>query len=761
MMINDCFSYDLSTGVFTDGEYEVTNTIREIHHIFWPRTTDMTITFTAWGKNEPAAAFGFSIYELDELKCNDVEKSDNINTRKFGVQYEDPCGAVSDLGAQTFDEWGDKFIEYAKHTGQNIIVQPINWYSGPMFDSKTQPAALWYWLTLSNRQQYTVTSSKPDDWVSPFLDKCEAAGIDFIGGMTLLRLGNLLKNMNVDLDAIIDGHDTYNNMRFDNKVQASTNDWTLIYNALNLEKMIKEGKKIRSNENFEYVYGEKVDNFGAAPMFNPLHPEVQRQLIEYFEEISEKYGNKKAFKGVSINIWHATLVWYSSLSVGYDDYTIDLFAKETGIKIPCEEKDPERFCKRYEYLTRRNRNLWISWRCKKIHELILKLRDALRKCNPALNLYLCAWNEPVRRKMFGVFTESSQYPAFTCEDDFLKEGGIDLSLFAEDEGICLSVEQNQHRDRGWNTDGSDLPEEQRHFFHDLSYMDDSWRKVLMKTKSNGAFVMDSWEEGWGKHIFSPFNESNPDIDEALKKFKFGNITFHGETLKLEEDGFWFDSQRQITSCFPTGRNFLEPFAHAIAELDPLYLLRGGLYLNKSYAREMREYTSVFTKLPAIKFDLVNGNNDPVVVRELNIDDKFYFYAVNREPYEVIVKVKLENITKVNSLRTCESISADNGILQFKILPFSIDAFILDGNNRVTEYLVDIPQTETEEITRLYKKQLEVFDWLEKSDYNIAGADIIRNQLNIAYEGQKISKVRHILKSYVSSKARELFNNKRA
>ena len=40
----------------------------------------------------------------------------------------------------------------------------------------------------------------------------------------------------------------------------------------------------------------------------------------------------------------------------------------------------------------------------------------------------------------------------------------------------------------------------------------------------------------------------------------------------------------------------------------------------------------------------------------------------------------------------------------------------------------------------------LIDWLEKSDYNIVGADIIRNQLNIAYEGQKISKVRHILKS---------------
>ena len=656
MMINDGFSYDLSTGVFTDGEYKATNTVREIHNIFFPRTTDMTLTFMAWGKNEPAAVFGFAVYELEELKEYHIEKTNVKETRKLGVQYEDPCGAVSDLGAQCFEEWSDKFIEYAKHVGQNIVVYPINWYAGPLFNSKKQPGGLLYWLSLPDRDQYFIASSKPDDWITPFLDKCEAAGIDFIGGMTLLRLGNLMKNMNIDLESIVNGADTYNNMRYDNKVQTSCNDWTTSYNALNYEKMIAEGRTRFDTKGFEYIYGEKKDEFGGAPIFNPLHPEVERQLVEYFEEISEKYGHKKAFKGVSINIWHATMIWFSSLQVGYDDYTVNLFTKETGIKIPCEPTDPDRFRKRYEYLTRRNRRLWISWRCKKIHDLIIKLRNALRRHNESLCLYLCAWNETVRLKMFGPFNESSQYPVFLSEDEFLREGGIDLSLFAEDEEICISVEQNQHRDScGWSTHGINRPEEEKHFFHDLAYMDDSWTKVMKELPKSGAFTMDSWSEGWGNHLYMPFNEHKPNIDKALEKFKFKNITFYQENCKLEDDGFWFDSQRQITSCFPTGRNYLEPFAHAVAEFDPLYLLRGGLYLDCSHAKEMQEYASVYTNLPAVKFDTVKGNGAQVVVREKNFSGKSYVYAVNREPYSVLVNVELENIGVVPNLLSMKTI----------------------------------------------------------------------------------------------------------
>ena len=479
MMINDCLGYDTSTGIFTNEEYKASNTVREIHRIFYPRTTDMTLVFMSWGKNEPAAIFGFAVYELEELKESKFQKLGKDETRKLGVQYEDPGSPGSDLGAMSYEEWMERFIEYEKHMGRNMIIYPINWYSGPLFDSKKQPGEYRFGIAFPDHHRCGFLSTKAIDRVTPFLDNCESAGIDFVGGMTLLRLGNLMKNMNVDLEAIVAGADTYNNMRFDNKVQVSTNDWTSIYNALNEENMLAKGYKSYADvdKNFEYAYGEPyksgqgdyTDTYGGAPLFNPLHPEVQRQLIEYFEEISEKYGHKKAFKGVSINIWHSTFIWFSSIQVGYDDYTVNLFKKETGIEVPCEPTDSDRFRKRYDFLMRKNRKLWIDWRCKKIHELILKLRNALQKHNPELRLYLCAWvSEPTYLYLVGPYNEATQYPAILGVDDLLKEGGINLSLFAEDEGIYISVSHNQHRDScDWENEGAMLAEEKTHICHDI------------------------------------------------------------------------------------------------------------------------------------------------------------------------------------------------------------------------------------------------------------------------------------------------------
>ncbi len=747
MLINDCFSYDLSTGVITGGEYPVTNQAQTIYYLFYTRTNDMTITFTTWGQDEPAAAFGFAIYELESLPVPTGIPS-GIPTRKMGIQYEDPCGAQGDLGVIDYAGWSKRILEFAKMTGQNMLVYPINWYAGPLFDSKTQPASLWQWVTLPDHTQHTVTTTEPLDWVSPLLDECEKANIDFVGGMTLLRLGNLLKNMQVDLDAIAAGEDTYNNMRCDNKVQTSVNDWTIQYNALNVEAMVAQGREKWDATDFTYAYGEKKDSFGGAPMFNPLHPEVQRQLLEYFEEISEKYGKKKAFKGVSVNIWHGTMIWFGSLMVGYDDYTAELFYKETGIKMPGAPNDPTRFEKRYTYLTRRNRNLWIAWRCQKIRELILKIRDALRKHNPDLTLYICAWNEPVKRTMFGTFNRSSQYPVFLSETEFLREGGLDMSLFEGDSGISFSMEQNQHRDRGWDTRGKNMPVEESRFFHDISYMDGSWCPPLRKMEQSGCFVMDSWNEVWGENTCHPFNQPKKELEPVFKSLSNGKVNSYAQTLKSADDGFWFESQRQITSCYPTGRSYLEPFAHAVAETDALYLLRGGLYLDKSHNQLIAEYASVFTKLPAMKFADVAGKKDPVTMRRLEADGKLYAYAVNREPYEITVTVSLDNNAEVLDLATGKSLEVADNRVTLCIKPFGIAAITAKGA-KVLSYQAQVPEAEWEVLEKMYVAQLNAFD---KAD-GIAGLEQVRAEMQLAFENQNPAKLRHILKCYVSEKAR--------
>lgn len=750
MMINDCFSYDLSTGVVTSGEFEVSNSIKTINRIFFPRTEDITVVFTTWGEEEPAAVFGFAVYELDALP---EKKQQSFEGRSYGVQYEDPCGVMSDLGVYLFEDWQDRLIEYMKHTGQNRIVQPINWYAGPIFDSKTQPGGMYLWASLPNHTQYSIASSAPNDWVSEMLDKCEENGIEFIGGMTLLRLGNLLKNMNINLKDIYNGGETYNNMRNDNLVQTSCNDWTPEYNTINYETLRDSSKTPADKIGMEWAYGEKWEKYLGAPMFNPLHPEVQRQVIEYIEEISQRYGNKKAFKGISINLWHATLLWFSSLDSGYDDFTIKLFAEDTGINIPVLETDPERFRKRYEYITKRIRNLWIDWRCQKIYAYILKIRDALRKYNSSLTLHICIWNEPVKKSMLEDLDEAVQYPAFISETEFLKNGGIDMELLKNTDGISLSVEENQHRDRGWMPKGAKLPIEQQRFFHDLTYLDKSWSDIQKASENCGAFVMDSWTEIWGKVSYGDFDVHNPDIDSVLEKVKFGNVLFFSQTCEPEPDEYWYKSQRQITSCYPPERYYLEPIAHAIAEFDPLYITRGGLYLDMSHSAEISEYTSAFKALPKKKFCDVTGKGDPVTVRQLDYNGRTYFYAVNREPYEIKVTIKLDSIRKIKNLVTDEEYKTD--ALELFLDSFGLLSFAADGTVKISEYIASVPQERIDTLYKQYEKQLEKFDLLKSTGKEVYGTETIKNELKRAIADGRTAHARHLLNSYVCYKTNSL------
>lgn len=751
IMINDCFSYDLSVGAVCGGEFEVSNTVKKINRVFYSRTNDVTVVFTTWGEREPAAAFGFAVYELDKLVQKETKP--DYDVRSYGIQYEDPCGVMSDLGVWLFEDWQDRLIDYMKHTGQNRIVQPINWYAGPVFNSECQPGGMYLWASLPNHTQYTISSTAPNDWVSDMLDKCEENGIEFVGGMTLLRLGNLLKNMNIDLEDIYNGGDTYNNMRYDNMVQTSCNDWTLEYNALNMEKLKGEGRKPGERDGFEWMYGEKFETYLGRPMFNPLHPEVQRQVIEYIEEISRRYGNKKAFKGISINLWHSTLLWYSSLEVGYDDYTIKLFTEETGIEIPVDIKSPTRFGERYNYIMKRIRDIWVNWRCRKIYEYILKIRDALQKYNSELTLCITVWNEPVKRTMHGEIDSAMQYPAFFAETDFLKNGGIDLDLLKNTDGISVSVEQNQHRDRGWSTKGGNLPAEEQRFFHDISYLDNSWSDVLKMSDNCGAFVMDSWEEIWGKVKYGEFDEHNPDIDSVLGKVKFGSTTFFSQTCEPEPDEYWYKSQRQITSCYPPERYYLEPIAHAIAEFDPLCITRGGLYLDMSHSTEISEYTAAFTKLPKHKFDDVAGSGDPITVRKLDFNGKTYFYAVNREPYAIRLSININGGGIVKNIGTGKEYAADD--FETVIDAFGLLAFEAEGIIKIVGYDVDIPNDRLKSIKEKYSKQIECFDLLKAKGKEVYGINLIRDELCKAMHENKVARVRHLLNSYVCLKSNML------
>ena len=139
MCINDGTCYDLTTGVFTGWAQPISNTMLELRQVFWPRWNDCSIVFMTWGAGEPAAVASIEIYELPDLPPLDVPGDPGDGTRReLGIQYEDPCGTGGSEGAMSRDEWIDRVTQYARYSGQSLLVYPMAWYHGPLFPFPTR-----------------------------------------------------------------------------------------------------------------------------------------------------------------------------------------------------------------------------------------------------------------------------------------------------------------------------------------------------------------------------------------------------------------------------------------------------------------------------------------------------------------------------------------------------------------------------------------------------------------------------------------------
>lgn len=746
MCIYDGICYDLTTGVYTGDIYPISNTIKEIHNIFWPRSKECSLVFSNFGEGEPAAAFGFSVYELESLP-----KAEGVvdGGRSFGMQYEDPDSQGASEGITSFNGWLDHHVEYMHHSGQNRLVYPIVWYHGPRFPSKTQPSDLFDWVVSpEDKKMYWRITLHPDDWVEELLTRFDKENLEFVASMTLLRLGNLMKNMNIDLESIKGGKPTYNNMRSTGQVQSSTADWTCEYNMLNYPELLKWMENGKDQNDFPYVYGEKRGDFGAGPMFNPLHPTVQGQVLEFISEVVECYGSHPSFKGISINIWHATIIWFSSLEVGYDDYTVSLFEQENNINLGIKDTEPGRFQERYNILVNQYREIWINWRCEKLTEFICKIRDITKSAGLTLTLNL--WSETSRRLMIGMGADA-QYGSTENLIEFLRQGGLDYEALAKEDGISLCIETNTSRDRGSHAlDGVYAPAEHTRMFHDLNFIDDSWTKVLNNAKNSSAFLFNCWIECWGKHVRYSCNRDEIEPKEITKLFNSESEFLFETNCLFDEDGFWWDSQSRIIPSFPVYPYYIEPNVFALAKYDVLDLTRGGIFIDKANTEQMLDFSRSFRALPKEKFFLVGNRTDPVAVRRLKTNGKLYFYAVNTEPYAITVTVKFNQKAEVSRLWSGEKIVTDD-TFTFTLDAFSFESFSTLDITDIVDYTIAIDS----DIENASLKAANVLlENLKDTEISISGKAELTGRIEAAISNKEYTFLRHAAQSYIALKTNE-------
>lgn len=753
MCMMDGTSYDLTIGTFTGVKQPLTNKMQEIRKVFWPRWNDCSIVFMTWGNGEPAAVADIQIYEIDDLPALNISKSDeNIPTRELGLQFEDPCGTAFSMGAYTEQEWLDRTVSYMHYTGQNLLTYPIVWYHHPLYPSECEPSGLFGSVAAPDRTIYARWTSHPIDWVDTMLKKFEKEGLEFQGALTLLRLGSLMKNMNINLDSIKAGKETYNNMLANDQVQASTADWTLEYNVINFENQANGTHK-------EWAYGEHNGPFGKGPMFNPLHPTVQKAILTLVSEIANRYGKSPAFKGISINMWHATMLWYFSLQSGYDDYTVGLFEKETGIKIPVDPKAPDRFSKRYNYLTSNYQEQWMSWRCQKIGELVRKMRDVLIGVRPDLQLTLTMWTETTIPGWFGtpgkpehqIFARKSLYQLY-------REGGLDVKLYSNEPGIDIDYSMVPSRDRdAWGTKGADTPLEKTCSFRDHDFLDKETLDAVGQQKYPGAFIFDCWVEAWGKHSDTP--RAADDQQQAKKLTAIWGKPADGirrDNSVYPKDDFWWDSQSRITPHFQGGTYYMEYFAHVLAELDACHITRGGLFTDTGHSEMIQEFAKAYRVLPAKKFGTIGTTTDPVAVRSLLLNGKLYFYLVNREYYPVKVtlhfnrdKNDFADMVTGQKINTSES-------FQIELGPYALRSFMADSDAEITGFETRIPETIKSALLQEAEKVKIDIEKVKKSGKELP-LNIVRAvyEMDLAFSEGRYAYARKILNSYPMMKVKEM------
>jgi len=432
MAIMDGSSYDLSVGVCTGTskpggnvysvDQPVSGRMLELRQVFWPRWRDFSIVFGNTKKDEPAAAASVAIYELEDLPALAVPGDPQDGSRRaLGIQFEDPCGAAAELGATDRREWIERLTTYARYSGQNSLSYPLVWYHGPLYPSQREPVN-YIGMTSSkvDRQLISHWTTQPEDWLAELLKRFGQEQMQFRAVLPVLRLGSLMEKMNIDLASIKAGKDTINNMTFKDQVQMGTYDWTLPYNLRNFQKLVEAGGIRAGSPDFRWAYGEKrsgPDGF-RGPIFNPLHPTVQEAMLGLVQEVVDRYGRYPAFKGIDFWFNASTTLWFVSLRSGYDDYTVGLFQKETGIVVPVDAKALDRFSRRYAFLTGEVKPKWVAWRCEKIADLFRRIRDVVVKARPDLQVMIV---DVLQRN------ETAQ-----------REGGLDIHLLAKEPGIEIS-----------------------------------------------------------------------------------------------------------------------------------------------------------------------------------------------------------------------------------------------------------------------------------------------------------------------------------
>ncbi|MBL4702477.1 MAG: hypothetical protein JKX85_14605 [Phycisphaeraceae bacterium] len=609
-------AYQAPGGVFAGDAFIPSGKMKEYKLVFWPKTKKSAFIIMCLENDYPAAVKEIKIYRIKSAlpKLPVTPFTGSLPARNIGIFYEDPviplCFGSGAL-FPGFEQSTDRLLDYMQWFGQDILSYPIVWYHGPIYGSDAQP-------TVANRS----TRLHPDNFPSYLIKRLEARGMKFRADMNIGRLETLDRMAITDEQRVFQGEETIANMRYDNHLQLNT-PWNL-----------KESR------------------------YNTLDPRVQEEVKKILREVMDRFGDSPAFLGVMLIAKAPGLFKLGTLQGGYNDINLTRFQKDTGIVIPpYNVKDTYRFAKSYQWLVDHKEawEQWISWRCKMLYQYYQDLAAIVTAKRKDLKLFVTC-----RDSGNIVAAASSDYrnEGFS-KNDLLRQGGIDINLFANDPAIEVitlkRTNELQHRRR---FHGPEIGIEGRRSHNLVPEI----AKIYQALPQVSTVLFDAYFEDRAGHA-SPMK----DLGKILPKTK---------------EAGWRCSAINTNTFYA-----LENYVASLNNLDALSITKGGFAIGTlGIENQIGHFSQAYRTLPAIKFDNIKGIEDPIRVRQKIVDGRNYFYVLNRLPVEVEFSITLSNNAPAKDLISGQQAS----LSQITLKPYGLRTFNVPANVRVIAGQANVP-----------------------------------------------------------------------
>lgn len=336
-----------------------------------------------------------------------------------------------------------------------------------------------------------------------------------------------------------------------------------------------------SDDSFQIgTNGEPVRAFGVK-LPDPLRPEVQETVLRLVDEIGVRVKGSPSVAGIGIRVNGKIGLCYAahqdsdrgSRLSGYSRWNIDQFRAATGLNVPMDS--PERAYRWLNELPGRW-DAWVDFRCRKMREFWLALRDRIRTYNPEWRLYVkCVLPSEVPGT--NIEWAKGEKPI-----ELLRHAGYDPALYTKDEGIVIERTMMVAQDRFFSSSRWRPPLGSNHdnyrTFHFAPGL------AAAQHTAQGRAV-DLYHNYWEEHL-NPFWEfgvpDNPDVG-------------------------WF----RTTTPTPFDRSFFRPITFSLREANVnLVVLTGWVRATLGQEHRLRRFAAAYRAIPDCTPEAFGGTVDP-------------------------------------------------------------------------------------------------------------------------------------------------------